>query len=77
MLPRLVRLLQEAEAAGFARAPCVAVIADIMMQPTFNTAPLPAEPDNPAPEAAVPPNSKDYDAPSLGPTDWIKPTGQA
>ena len=74
MLPHLERLVQDAEAAGFGRAPAVAVIMDIMMCPSFNTAPLPAEPvGEPAP--AVPPVTGEHAAPSLGPTEWIQPQG--
>jgi hypothetical protein len=76
MLPRLQRLLAEAATAGFARAPCVAVIADIMMTPEFNTAPPPPEPEIRPITPTLRPLQEDYSSPTLGQTDWIKPTGQ-
>jgi hypothetical protein len=51
------------------------VIADIMMDASFNTAPLPSEPAS-APVAMEPnPIEPDFDGPSVGNTDWIKPYG--
>jgi hypothetical protein len=75
MRPRLQTLLREAESAGYSRVPAIAVIADIMMDASFNTAPLPSEPAS-APVAMEPnPIEPDFDGPSVGNTDWIKPYG--
>jgi len=76
LLPRLLQLLQDAQAAGFGREPAVAVITDIMTQPSFDDVPLPAEPAGPAP-MPPPPITEEYAAPSLGSVEWIKPYGQA
>jgi hypothetical protein len=73
--PKLLNLLHEAEKAGYDRSPIVAVMGDIMMDPTFNTAPLPPEPVTAPMQPVANPIELDFDAPSVGSTEWIKPVG--
>jgi len=75
--PRLEKLIQEAESAGYGRVPTVAIIGDLIMDSSFNTAPLTQEP---APSRVVmdpSPIGPDFVGPSVGQTEWIKPFGSA
>jgi hypothetical protein len=73
--PRLEKLIHEAESAGYGRVPTIAIIADLMMDSSFNEAPVTREPASPPVVIDPSPIGPDFTGPSVGQTDWIKPYG--